>query len=402
MKIAVQYGGKHLDLDLDSSDDRVVGIWSGPVETVAEDESDFATRFAEAIAAPRQFPPLAMAVVPGDRVAVAMDLRADAAEVAINELARVFAEAGVEDFTVVSTSAAPDRLPAGVTWERHDPDDKSKIAYLATTRDGQRVYLNRAITDADLVIPIGTLGFDRATGYRGPWSAVYPTLSDHETQTRYRSMAAITASTTDEPPAGFAESSEVGWLIGCQLQVGVLPTGSGSSGEVIAGLESLVREQGVAAVDKVWTFEVPERADLVIAGVGSSVRFASIDDLGEALASAANLVRRGGKIVALARVDGPIGKAVRRLAGVENPKAALNRLRGQEGEADYVAARQIATTIAWADVYLYSDLDADAVEDLAIIPLGRPEEARKLAKSAASLIVVNQAERTRCAALDDN
>ncbi len=406
MKIAVQYGDKHLDLGLDSDDDRLLGVWSGPIHASSEVETDFATRFAEAIAAPRQFPPLAMAVVPGDRVAVAMDLKLEAAEVAVHELARVFAEAGVEEFTVVSSSPAPDRLPDGVTWERHDPDDKTKIAYLATTQEGQRVYLNRAITDADLVIPIGTLGFDRATGYRGPWSAVYPTLSDRETQTRFRTLAAnaknAPETTTDEPPAGLAESSEVGWLIGCQLQVGVLPTGSGSSGEVIAGLESLVREQGVAAVDKVWTFEVPERADVVIAGVGNSGRFASIDDLGEALAAAANLVRRGGKIVVLARVDGPIGKAVRRLAGVENPKAALNRLRGQEAESDYVAARQIATTLAWADVYLYSDLDADAVEDLAIIPLGRPEEARKLANSAASLVVLNQAERTKCLALDDD
>ena len=401
MKIAVQFGDELLDLASDPGDDRLIGFWAGPVETQA-DEGSFARKFAEAIAAPRQFPPLSLAVVPGDKVAVAMDLRADEARVAVAELARVFAEAGVEDFTVVSESVAPEGLPAGVTWERHDPDDKTRLAYLATTEGGRRIYLNRAITDADFVLPIGTLAHDRTLGYRGPWSAVYPTLSDRETQTRYRGLAATDPSKrTDDPPSGLDESSEVGWLIGCQLQVGVLPAVSGSGSEVLAGLESTVREQGTDAVDRLWTFQVSERADVVLAGVGGPGRFASVDDLGEALASASNLVRRGGKIVALARLEGPIGPAVRRLAGAENPKAAANRLRGHEGEADYVAARQIAAALAWADIYLSSDLDSDTVEDLAIIPLGRPEEARKLAKSAASLVVVNQAERTKCLVQED-
>jgi len=404
MKIAVHFGDEYLDLAIDSDDDRLLGFWSGPAHRKAEPggKTLFGQRFAEAIAAPRQFPPLSLAVVPGDKVAVAMDLRADDALAASVELARVFTEVGVEDFTVVSASGAPEGLPDGVTWERHDPDDKTRLSYLATTEGGRRVYLNRAITDADFVLPIGTLGHDRTLGYRGPWSAVYPTLSDRETQTRYRNLAATDPSKgSDESPSGLEESSEVGWLIGCQLQVGVLPGSSGSPGEVIAGLESTVREQGTAAVDRVWTFEVPERADVVIAGVGAPGHFASIDDLGEALASASNLVRRGGKIVALARLQGPIGQAVRRLAGAENLKAAANRLRGHEGEADYVAARQIAAALAWADIYLSSDLDADTVEDLAITPLGRPEEARKLAKSAASLVVVNQAEQTKCLVQED-
>ena len=401
MKIVVNYGDQCLDLDLAPGDDRLLGYWTGPPQVGPAEPPSLAQQFAAALAAPREFPPLALAVVPGDRVTVALDLPGPAALVAATELARVLAGADVAEFTIVSTAAAPAELPAGVTWEAHDPDDQSRIAYLATTEAGRRVYLNRAITDADLVLPVGLLGFDRTLGYRGPWSALYPGLSDRETQTRYRGMATDAPSTPAEVAPGLRESSEVGWLVGCQLHVGVLPAGTSVQGEVIAGLESLVRDQGIAAVDRDWTFEVAERADVVVVGVGGAGGFASIDDLGAALAAAARLVRRGGKIVALARLDGPLGPSVRRLAGVENPKAALNRLRGHEKEADHVAARQIATTLAWADIYLASGLDGDLVEDLAIIPLARPEEARKLARSAASLIVVNHAEQTRCIARDD-
>ena len=403
MKIAVRFGGEHFDLGVASDDDRVVGAWAGPPAANEENPRDVGPRFAAALEAPRDFPPLSLAVVPGDRVAVALDLDLEPAVVRpiLAELARTFAAAEVEDVTIVANMPAPPDLPPGLTWERHDPDDRSRISYLATTKDGQRVYLNRALTDADFVLPVGTLGYDRALGYRGPWSALYPGLSDRETQARFRKLADDAPIRRDEPRPALLESSEVGWLIGCQLQVGVVPAADGGAGEVIAGLESLVRDQGTAAVDRDWTFEAAERADVVIAGIGRPGRFATVDDLGAGLAAATSLVRRGGKVVALARVDGPIGPAVRRLAGAGNPQAALNRLRGHEAEAEYVAARQVAAALAWADVYLHSGLDADEVEDLGIIPLARPEEARKLAGSAASLTVLDHAERTRCLTRDD-
>lgn len=392
MAIVVNFGDEHLDLNIEPADDRLIGSWAGPGGGPPDPAA-----FAAALAAPVDFPPLALAVVPGDRVAIALDLDPTTAGAAVAALARIFAEAEVEEVAVVAPFPAPAGLPPGVTWEVHDPDDRSRIAYLATTKDGQRVYLNRTLTDADFVLPVGELGFDRALGYRGPWSALYPGLSDRETLARFRALAAAPVDPAADRPA-LAEASEVGWLIGCQLQVGVLP---GAPGAVIAGLESAVRERGTAAVDRDWTFEVAERADVVIVGVGGPGRFGTIDDLGAALEAATTMVRRGGKVVALTRLDGEVGPAVRRLAGVENPKAALNRLRGHESDPDYTAARQVAATLAWADVYLSSGLDADLVEDLAIIPLARPDEARKLAASAASLIVASQAERTRCVVRDE-
>ncbi len=63
----------------------------------------------------------------------------------------------------------------------HDPDDRAQIAYLASTKEGRRVYLNRLLTDADVVVPVGRLGYDPILGFRGPWSLLFPGLSDRET-----------------------------------------------------------------------------------------------------------------------------------------------------------------------------------------------------------------------------
>ena len=294
MNIAVRFGAEQVDLGVDPADERLVGFWPGHQGAEGGSSTrDFGDQMTRALAVPVDFPPLALAVVPGDRVAVALDLPADLASGAVTELARIFHEGEVADLTVVSTRTAPADLPPGVSWEVHDPDNRERIAYLATTQDGQRIYLNRALTDADFVLPVGTFGFERTLGYGGPWSAVYPGLSDRETLTRFRGLAAVEPGSpgADVPP-GLAESSEVGWLIGCQLQVGVLP---GAGGMVLAGLESVVRQQGIAAVERAWTFGVPERADVVVLGVGDPGPFATMDDLGAALEGATRLVRQGGQ-----------------------------------------------------------------------------------------------------------
>ena len=55
--------------------------------------------------------------------------------------------------------------PAGVTFRTHDPDDRANLAYLATTAGGRRVYLDRDLTDADFVLPVGRLAYDPLLGY---------------------------------------------------------------------------------------------------------------------------------------------------------------------------------------------------------------------------------------------
>ena len=46
--------------------------------------------------------------------------------------------------------------------------------YLAATKEGRRIYLNRSVIDADVVIPVGRIGFHPIMGYRGPWSVIFP------------------------------------------------------------------------------------------------------------------------------------------------------------------------------------------------------------------------------------
>ena len=398
MLIAVPFQEESLTFEV--PDDRVAGVWEGPPAVPA---GEVARRIGEALERPREFPALRQAVVPGDRVIIPIDPTVPEAGAILAAMAGVLASAGVEpgNVTVVPSGPLPTGVvPEGMTAIAHDPDDRTEIAYLAATTGGRRVYLNRNLTDADLVIPVGRLGFDPVLGHGGPWGVIYPGLSDAETLRAFRALAAADR----DPEAGnlaFAESTEVSWLLGCQFHVGVVPAASGGLAEVVAGLEGAVRSAGIAAADAAWTFRPAGRAELVVAGVGGPGRAATLDDLAGALTAAERLVRHGGKIVVLSRVAGPLGPSFQRLLGADGGRPGPATLRGSEGEADYPAALQVARALARADVYLLSALPEQEVEDLGMVPLGRPEEARRLVALSPSTLFLAHADRTRTVAADE-
>lgn len=387
-RIVVEFGAEELGFDL--ADEAIVGRWSGP-KGLGPTEAESALR--EALEHPRDFPPLRRCVAPGDRVAIAMGVGLTDPGRILAVLMEILGDSGVAagDVSVI-TSPGVALEASGAKVIGHDPSDREQLAYLASTAGGRRVYLNHILTDADVVIPIGQLGYDPLWGRRGPWSALFPGFSDAP------SLEAMRRDPLDEPspwngprePSG--EAFEIGGLLGAFFQVGVVP-GIGGPVEFVAGRAEAVRDQGAAAVDRAWRFRVESQAEVVLAGIGGPDSPTSIDDLAEGLETAGRLVQRGGRIVALSRASGPIGPSLQRLIAAGETPDPARALRGFESDPDSVAGRRLAKVLAWADVYLLSGLDPDLVEDLSMIPLGRPEEARKLV-GAASSTFVNRAELT--------
>ena len=129
-------------------------------------------------------------------------------------------------------------------------------------------------------------------------------------------------------------------------------------------------------------------------GIGGSGYVATIDDLAEGVARACALVQHGGKIVALSRAQGVIGPALQSLIAIEDPKQRVAALRGHEGDDDFLAAHRLARALAWADVFVLSGLDRDLLDDLSVVAIENPEQARRLVAKSGSCSFVSQAERT--------
>ncbi len=252
MHVSVEFQDEHQEFEV--AEACFVGCWHGPTGVAGPARLSLVE---EGLENPRDYPPLRQAVVPGDRVVIAWDPSIADADPVVEALSGVFDKAGVESGGLTFLTPASGRkdlerlLPAGAVLVVHDPDDRAGMAYLATTKQGRRVYLNRLLTDADLVVPVGRLGFDSVLGYHGPWSVLFPMLSNRETIRASRELVRDEGATPslDHPTSWLTESFEVSWLLGTQFHVGLVP---GSSGlvEVVAGLENSVRIQGITAVER--------------------------------------------------------------------------------------------------------------------------------------------------------
>ncbi|MFO0890104.1 MAG: lactate racemase domain-containing protein [Isosphaeraceae bacterium] len=401
MRVSVDFQDDRLELEL--PDDALVAAWSGPEGMGQEAEG---AAFRDALKAPLEFPPLHQMVVSGDRVAIAIDDSSEGVPSRIAVIAEILEECGVapEEVTVVGMPGVrPDlgrELPERLAFELHDPGDSSNLAYLATTGQGRRVYLNRRLTDADVVIPIGRIGYDPVLGFRGPWSVIFPGLSDRETQAEHRSWLTEEPHARAVPRPRLDEVLEVSWLLGTEFQIGMIPAARGVY-RFVVGRTRAVRDQGVAELERLWSFVAPTRAECVVVGIGGTGRESDLADLAEGLVTASRVVQHGGRIVALSRAVGPLGPGLRRLMDAGDVKDASAALRGHDDDPDSVTARQLARVLGWADVYLMSRLERQTVEDLSMIPLDSLDDARRLILRSGSSLTVARAEWTRATAGDE-
>ena len=93
-------------------------------------------------------------------------------------------------------------------------------------------------------------------GYHGPWSVVFPELSERATIEAHRSRFRDDAGEPATARAGaiLDESFEVSWLLGSQFHLGVVP-GIAGFAAVVGGKENAVRERGISMVDSSWTLQ---------------------------------------------------------------------------------------------------------------------------------------------------
>ena len=315
MRVEVNFRDQSLDLEL--PDEQLVATWGGPSGRAQEEPAEMVRA---ALETSQDYPSLRQGIVPGDRVTIALDPEMPEIRIVIATIAETLRIAGVdaENLTVlVPAAGGPDLaglLPPGVTLALHDPDDRSQLAYLAATKEGRRIYLSKHLTDADFVLPVGRIAFDPVLGYRGPWSALFPALSDRETLRLNASRFRVDGDAHQEKRtrANRGESLEVSWLLGSQLHVGVI-AGTRGMLDVISGRDSSVCDRGIAALEEHWTFRPESRAEIVVAGLGQSGARPSLESLAEGLATATRLVQHGGKIIILSNAGGTVGPALRYL-----------------------------------------------------------------------------------------
>lgn len=367
--------------------------------TCTDDISDPVDQHAAVVAAfasPFKFPPLSSATVPGDRVAIAVDEAVPCLAQIVRGVVDSLANAGVEDdaITIVARDGDTGRLCRAeldrngtrhVDVVVHDADDEHDLCLVGVTDRGQRLVINRAIFDADVVLPIGCARIQNA----GLYDSLYPRFSDAASITRLRTLPGVDNARSQGQR--IREADEAGWLIGAQLVMQVVPGADETIAHVVAGEPHAVADNARKLCRERWALCSPRQASLVVATITGRASLQNWNNVARSLAAAEPLVAEGGAIALCSNLDQPIGNSLGRLVQCEDLERIERKLLRDNAE-DSWAAWQLARALQRGPVYFLSQLEADAVEDMGLAPVSHIEELARLARRHESVAVLSDSQ----------
>ena len=283
----------------------------------------------------------------------------------------------------------PDEL-GDIHLEVHDPENREKIAYLATTKSERRVYLNRKIVEADLLIVLSRRGFDPKLGYSGAAAFLFPQFSDAETIAAYPKEFS-TAKRPEEPNPLRVEAKEILKLLGAPFLVQVIEGYGDSIAEVLVGLPTSTTD-GVASLKKRWLARVERKADLVIAAVAGSADRIDFRDLATAAATARRALGAGGQLVLLTTAAPPLDDSGDLLLKVDGPAMALKRIAAAKPD-DAMPGTFWAYAAKKASLYVASGWPDELVEELFATPIHTAGEVQRLIDAADTVLFLPDAHK---------
>ncbi|MCC9609478.1 lactate racemase domain-containing protein [Blastopirellula sp. JC732] len=382
MQISLSFGESQ-KFELQLKDEKIVAICDGAGPTLSSVRSEVET----ALTNPPQFPGLAEATVPGDLIAFAIGRHIPNVADIIAAILDVTARAEMADrrTAIVLPHDAADHLQAAVTamigertdvtLERHDPDDRNKLAFIGASKENRPIMVNRILSDADMVIPVGLARLDSSLDYFGPYEAVFPTFTDRETMQRLSAPTFVEQPVLRKRRAG--EATEAGHLLGVLFGIVVEANGPESISAIRAGAIDLISAQIQDELAKTWRYQPAKRAALTIVAISGGQEQQTWANFARSLAVASNAADDNGAILVCSELTTFPSPTMMQLAEHDDLDEQRRRIR-RERTADAAAALQLATTLDRNKVYLISNLPEGIVDELNMSPVANLEEARKV------------------------
>jgi nickel-dependent lactate racemase len=370
---------------------------------------DAATATFRALREPLNFPPLADGTVPGDRLTIAVDETVPCLAGVVRGAIDAAIVAGIEPDAISIVAIDQGTLAAvrttlkevtsdGIQYVIHNPGDEANLCFAGTILKGERLRVNRAIFEADIVLPIGCARLpENADG--GLFSSLFPRFSDAETLARFRKPAHL--ETAKGQAAARRRIEEAGWVLGVPMAIEVVPAGGGSVAEVVAGEPRAVAKHCEQVCRERWSYRAAQRASLVIATVTGGAAEQNWGNVGRALAVADSLVEVGGAIAICSDLDVAPGPTLGHLMGNTDWESFERGARNNE-EADSWPAWQLARALQRGPVYFLSQLADEVVEEMGLAPITDFDQLTRLASHHESCIVLDDAQYAVATVADES
>jgi lactate racemase len=240
-----------------------------------------------------------------------------------------------------------DEVVKRVAIRNHDYKNEALVD-LGTTPNGTRVRINRDVYEADFKLGIGSIVPHHIPGFAGGAKIVQPGVSGEETtaQTHLLSVRAPRSYVGVEANPVREEMNEIARQVGMKVIFNVV---LGRHGEVVGAFFGDTVEafaEGVKLSRQVYAVEIPEEADIVIAGSHPcDIEFWQAH---KTLYPADRAVKAGGTIVVVTPCDEGVAVTHADILDLTHYSACELRRKVADHEVqDEVAA---ALAIAWAQV----------------------------------------------------
>jgi nickel-dependent lactate racemase len=356
-----------------------------------------------ALEKPFGFESLRRALTPDDRVTIVLDSGLPKVAEILEHVLGYLRDAGVppELVTVLTTPESPQNWHehlavefAGVKREIHDPADRKKLAYLASTQEGRRIYLNRTLVDGDFIIVLTGRGYDPLAGYAGAEVAIFPALGDDENRNAYQGQVSIDAP-SEEAWSIRVEAEEVVRMLGIPFFVQIIEGAGDTVQDVVAGLVESSPE-GVRRQDARWFGTVTEEPDTVVAAISGDPSRITFMDLAKAAICAARVAPKGSRIALLTAATPALGDGAQLLRSMDSP-AGAKKFLAKRKPADWSACRLWAYVAKNYSIFLASGYADDIAETLFTTPIHTADEVQRLIDNGEKVLLIPDAHKTMLA-----
>src|SRR3989337_2691652 len=188
-----------------------------------------------------------------------------------------------------------------ITSVSHDcraPD----LVDIGTTQHGNKVYVNRVFSEANVRVLLGDAGFHYYAGYGGGRKSVLPAVAGEETIKHNHAMLlnanARTGNLTGNPV--HEDMTEAARLAKVDFIVNTISNAKGEIVKAFAGNVEQAFNEAVKAVDEMYRVAVDRRAEIVVVSPGGYPADMNLFQAYKALDNALGIVKRGGVVILVA------------------------------------------------------------------------------------------------------
>ena len=350
----------------------------------------------QALLSPLDFPSIIDAIVPGDRVALAVDPNLPEIDNVLRGVIRTLEHTDASEINVVlwdeatdaTTTRLQETLGKSASVLKHESSLRDSMRYLGADKAALPVYVNRALVDADFVLPIIPLRpMDAAAGH--DLTGIFPSLTDSKTRKRFFDGLDVEGHLDDE--------SQVAWWLGVQMLLCISTNSTAKVCEAFAGTPEAIRKRSSSA--RTHDHSV---ASLVIASLDGGEQQQTWANATRAIVAASQFTEIGGVIVAWTHICRPPQRALLKLDEIHmdnelsDPDSEIESADAEEdfGKWDESVAqsRALAKVVSEFRVMIHCNLDREQIEPMGFGVVGDTSELTKLMKASKSCGLITTAQ----------